>query len=422
MPAGPILIFDKSTLQSLNPDEAVWLDNFFMSNITPLFFIETLADLEKQVRRGRSPEQVVGELAYKTPDMQSRPNVHHSTLMAGELMGAGKVEMRGLPVISGGQPVELEGKKGIIFREAPEEEALARWQRSEFLEIERTIAKAWRRSLSNVDFDEVCNHFKRLFATTGKPKTLPDAKRVADLMIDGPDQDASLRLGLGLVGVSQEAQSEVIARWQQARTPPIREFAPYFRYVYGVDMFFYLCMAADLISRERPSHKVDIAYLYYLPFCMVFTSNDRLHATTAPLFLGPNQTFVNGVELKTDLARLDAHYSSLPEEVRNRGLFGFALYPPTDNSFLTTQLWDKHLPAWRSQHAEPREPLSKETQDTLLKHMKRFETESTPLDPAAPIPQEEIAQMTIQRKVFARKGKWKRFPPEVEQSARTNEK
>ena len=42
---GPIIIFDKSTLECLNPDEAVWLDQFFNSNITPLFYIETLADL-----------------------------------------------------------------------------------------------------------------------------------------------------------------------------------------------------------------------------------------------------------------------------------------------------------------------------------------------------------------------------------------
>jgi hypothetical protein len=81
MAQGPILIFDKSTLQALNPDEAHWLDNFFLSNITPLFYIETLADLEKEVRQGKTPEQVVGEIAYKSPDMQAYPNVHHLTLI-----------------------------------------------------------------------------------------------------------------------------------------------------------------------------------------------------------------------------------------------------------------------------------------------------------------------------------------------------
>ena len=79
---GPILIFDKSALESLSKDEAVWLDNFFLTNITPLFFIEVLADLEKQVRKGRTPEEVVGNLAYKTPDLQSSPNAHHRTLLA----------------------------------------------------------------------------------------------------------------------------------------------------------------------------------------------------------------------------------------------------------------------------------------------------------------------------------------------------
>ena len=38
MAQGPTLIFDKSSLESLNLDEAVMLDNFFRSTITPLFF------------------------------------------------------------------------------------------------------------------------------------------------------------------------------------------------------------------------------------------------------------------------------------------------------------------------------------------------------------------------------------------------
>jgi hypothetical protein len=59
MGQGPTLTFDKSFLQSINPDEAMWLDNFFACNITPLFFIETLADIEKEVHKGRTPEQIV---------------------------------------------------------------------------------------------------------------------------------------------------------------------------------------------------------------------------------------------------------------------------------------------------------------------------------------------------------------------------
>src|SRR5580700_8891139 len=106
--SGPILIFDKSALQALSADEAVWLDNFFNSNITPLFFIETLADLEKEVSGGRPPEEVVRDSALKAPDMQANPNAHHLWLIEGELYGLHAVPMDGRSVLTGGKPVILQ--------------------------------------------------------------------------------------------------------------------------------------------------------------------------------------------------------------------------------------------------------------------------------------------------------------------------
>jgi len=55
---GPILIFDKSALQSLTVDESVWLDHLFLTNITPVFYVETLADLEREDPQGREPDEV----------------------------------------------------------------------------------------------------------------------------------------------------------------------------------------------------------------------------------------------------------------------------------------------------------------------------------------------------------------------------
>jgi hypothetical protein len=49
------------------------MDNFYMSTITPLFFVECLADLEKQIRSGSTPEQLVGSLSDRTPDSQGIP-------------------------------------------------------------------------------------------------------------------------------------------------------------------------------------------------------------------------------------------------------------------------------------------------------------------------------------------------------------
>jgi hypothetical protein len=112
----PMLIFDKSFLESLNPDEAVWLDKFFLSSITPLFFVETLADLEKEVHRGRTPEQVVGNLAYKTPDMNSHVSPYHTSLLLSELLRAEEIAMDARIMRTGGSVVSSTISKGWCTR------------------------------------------------------------------------------------------------------------------------------------------------------------------------------------------------------------------------------------------------------------------------------------------------------------------
>src|SRR4051812_26228765 len=103
---GPATVFDKSFLQSLSLDESVWFDHFFVTVITPLFFVETLADLEKQVKAGRTPEDEVGGIANKTPEQSGAPNVFHATLCNGEL--------RGYPVSMNRRPVLGGAKRAVV--------------------------------------------------------------------------------------------------------------------------------------------------------------------------------------------------------------------------------------------------------------------------------------------------------------------
>lgn len=77
---GPIAVFDKSFIQSLNINESVWFDNFFSAVITPYFYVETLADLHKSSRPGKTPEEEVTILAEKTPELSSTPTQSHSEL------------------------------------------------------------------------------------------------------------------------------------------------------------------------------------------------------------------------------------------------------------------------------------------------------------------------------------------------------
>src|SRR3990170_2004187 len=167
--AGPILLFDKSVLQSLSIDEAVWLDTFFFPCITPLFFVETLADLEKEMQQGRRPEDVVGNLAEKTP-IGGGINVHHQTLCVSELLGS-RFELRQVPVLSGGRAVTTpDGRRTVAFDAPPEATALRRWEKRDFLEVERQFARAWRDALSGVDLNKVFNEGREIIKQVGRPR------------------------------------------------------------------------------------------------------------------------------------------------------------------------------------------------------------------------------------------------------------
>lgn len=83
MSVGPITIFAKSAFELLNVDEACLFGHFYRINVTPIFFVETPADLEKQVAEGRTPQRGVGRIAYRTTGAPSRPLALSQTLHAG---------------------------------------------------------------------------------------------------------------------------------------------------------------------------------------------------------------------------------------------------------------------------------------------------------------------------------------------------
>src|ERR1700730_14961468 len=147
---GPTTLFDKSFLQSLSLDEAVIFDHFFITLICPIFYVETLADLEKSVRSGRTPEDEVRIIAQKFPEINGTPCAHHLDFCGPNLMGQA-IPMTGQIPMLGGKAVKVDDRRGVIFEERPEAEAFRRWQAEEFLEVERRFAKAWRAGLMAAD-------------------------------------------------------------------------------------------------------------------------------------------------------------------------------------------------------------------------------------------------------------------------------
>ena len=316
--------------------------------------------------------------------------------------------VRHRPAIDAGELVQLGDQKGIVFRRSKEAEALARWTERHFLEVERNIAKEWRRSLTRINFNAMVTHVMRHLGPWRKPKTLEDARQLADTMIDNLDAEYLLRFGIDLLGLPQ-ATDWVLNDWVERRRPPLREHVPYFVFILTINIFFCLVLQTQLLSKVKESHTVDLAYLYYLPFCSVFTSNDNFHAQIVPLFLAPDQSFVNGIELKEDLKRLNALYSALPEAVLKTGLSTFADVPPEDTTYLTTRLWDKFMPGWRAMlNKASKEPMSPEEEKKLVDKINRL-SESPELQPHDERDIDKLQYAMVERRICPKKGKWLRF-------------
>ena len=189
----------------------------------------------------------------------------------------------------------------------------------------------------------------------------------------------------------------------------MKTFAPYAAHVASVELFFCLAIASDLIGRERPSNHADIAYLHYLPFCMVFTSKDKLHARTVPVFLRPDQAFVNGADLKRDLAMVDSHFMAFPAEERAQGIWKLAPTPPKDGEFLVTRLWDRFLPGWRDRPARV-----KMDPDRERKLVGEFRQAAAAPASSARVRGDDADFMIIERRYPITRGKWRVLPPGVE--------
>ena len=420
---GPMLLFDKSVLQAISLDESVWLEQFFLINITPIFYVEVLADLEKNTSGGKIPEQIVGELAKKTPSMGTFSNIHHHRLVINDLLG-NKVEMLRRPFIKGIQPkITSKGEIVFYFEESIEDKMLRRWSKKQFFEIEKDAAREWRQTLSGLTFETMMGIAKNTIPNGVHFSSLEQIKAFIDSFIMS-DSNAVIDLALFMLDVPQYLRSVIIKRWERELKPSLKVFAPYAAYVFSVDMFFYLALNSSFIAKERPSNKIDLSYLYYLPFCMIFTSKDKLHKRIAPLFMDKNQIFIFGDELKRGLEEMNNYFSQFKEEIDKVGVMRFASYPPQHLETVIGKIWDTMGLKWRKD-AEEKKAKSDSTslQDKeLVKKLKEQEESSKPYVRVGGVSSDEASSTTFKRLVSVQKGKWRILPKGIENIKNTQEK
>lgn len=416
---GPIAILDKSALQALTVDESVWLEAFLTANVVPIFYVETLADLEKDVASGKTPESVVGRLAEKTP-AGSVPNLHHRYLVLGELTGSPIDISTGRPVIGDGDLRQApDGKVGLHVDEFPESVALHRWQNHEFLEVERGMAKAWRDQLKRQDLSPVVDVVRNILPEERKISDLAQLKEFVDEFCSTRDREV-LALAFEILDIPDDYRQLSYARWEAAERPTLDEFAPYLTHVFKVDLLFYLGIQRGFISGDRASNRADMAYLYYLPFSMVFVSGDGLHKRTVPLFLRDKQYYLSREELKDSLREFDEHFEGLPEAVKALGVMRFAGFPPSAIHNSITRLWDQVMrPDWREisvrQERDLLEPNDEAAEaDALAEVTERIDKAESLAPEESPADPNGADYVVVKRQVRSTMGKWRIVSSEAE--------
>ncbi len=63
---GPVIVYDKSVLEALNPEESILLQKYFYTNIPPVLFLEVLADLKETPRSQQQTAELFPVKAYET--------------------------------------------------------------------------------------------------------------------------------------------------------------------------------------------------------------------------------------------------------------------------------------------------------------------------------------------------------------------
>lgn len=80
---------------------------------------------------------------------------------------------------------------------------------------------------------------------------------------------------------------------------PLSEWAPYTHFCLTTLLAGIMCWR-DRHVPQTPNNGLDLQYLYYLPFCSIFCSADRLHRTLGQLLIRSDQRFASPVQLSTD--------------------------------------------------------------------------------------------------------------------------
>lgn len=334
------------------------MSRYFYTNITPVLLKEILADTQLDRNDMDRCRTLVANLARKVIPTDAITNLDYRTLCIADLMG-GKIKMDRRPIVGGGQSVTTtEGRTGAFVGVQPENEAVLRWRHGEFSERDLEFGMKWRKAIGDANLEVEKRKLPKLSVPI---KNLLQLKEFVDTLLNDADSQAALleRL-MELLRLEAYIREWARSRWRNGGFGHIRDFAPYACHCLRVQLLFLFGMSSGQLGTKN-SNIVDVEYLYYVPFCQIFSSGDKFLGRLASLVLGDDQSFVGLADLRQALDDVAAR-RDVAQTADERATIG-----PDENSLIQA-LWKRH---WGRSVPKPGEnSISKERREKILEELK----------------------------------------------------
>lgn len=367
---GPTILLDKSALQSLSRRELIALSRLFTVNIAPVLGMEILADLKK----GSDPESARAEtvmLANKLLQIDSAVNIQHGDLLLDDLLG-NPVPMEYKPVVLQGEPTQHEdGRVGLFCEETDFDRAILRWQTGDFDAADRILASKWRQIPEGIDLEA--------FRTRNVGSRLPDPgpgsiEELATMLQAYVDHarartDALTHL-IQEFKFSQEFAQRICYRAECLQLGSLSEMSPYGAHCAKTSLLFYYGLVHGFIG-TRATNRIDLEYLYYLPFTHAFVSGDRFHVTMAPYLMAGPQMFVDAPSLKAELKAISDVWG-LPQLNSDIGAAPYVPEPLNDPDSLLFKIWKRAFPDWRPGRRNTAPSLSEDEERRIVEQVNKM--------------------------------------------------
>jgi len=367
---GPIVILDKSAFQSFSRREHTFLRIHFEQNLTPILAMELLGDLSKGA--GEEPTKEVTELTGKFGGSGPVTNLDYQTLCFKSLLGE-PVPLDGRIITDNFTAVPRpNGSWGGLIDQGPFNDAILRWSQGEFSEFEHIMARYWRKVTRDLNMDDFIHQLDSRHViiphVDDSEGILPTAEGM--LMTAGL-QDVWLDWLLSQLALPDPIELAILLKWKTRHNLLLKDFAPYASYCLRVLLVLLIATRVGHV-RWQPTNLLDVQYMYYLPFCMVFSSNDSLHKSLAPLIMREDQSFVGGEDLKADLRRLAAERDRLTETERSMLSWALGSHPPPAKDSIVYELWKRHLRPWKPGMGNMAIALSEEEKKEALRRAEKL--------------------------------------------------